>query len=169
MGRARSENGYRISRLNATKHAVFTEGILRSRGPEACPHRHVCDVIKRQDLRSACVPGDDCPVERAFYSAFIEDARSTFSFARGWLAEPDFETNIRELAIVELRRQRLSGLIAMEGSYRPKIHRISGLEYGVEVSLAAGRYATSLDNRFRALMDRLLALPSVAASSAVSD
>jgi hypothetical protein len=159
MGRVRSENGYKVSRFNAAIHNVTAAGIMMSRGPERCPHRVSCNVIRNDELVSACRPGGECPAERAFYNAFIEDAAATFSFSRGWLAESDFKTTIHELAIVELQRQRLSALVAKEGFTRPKIHPISGLEYGVEESLSAGRYATTLDNRFRHRMSQLLVDP----------
>lgn len=158
MGRPKSENGYRVSRLNSLRHGVFADGILMSRGPESCPHRRSCNVIRHEELRSACVPGGQCPVERAFYAAFVEDAAATFLSAREWLSEPDFESTIHELAIVELQRQRLSSLVARDGFTRPKIHPISKIEFGVQESLAAGRYATALQNRWLALTSTLVAI-----------
>lgn len=159
MPRPRSPHGYSRSSANAMKHGVFTDGILKSRGPESCPHRRSCQVLRDEELRSACIPGADCPFETAFYRAFVEDAAATFSSARKWLSEPDHNSTIHELAIVSLQRQRLSTLLARDGFTKPKIHPISGLEYGVEESLAAGRYATALFNRSSGLMKRLVAVP----------
>lgn len=66
---------------------------------------------------------------------------------------------IAELAIVALQRQRLSALVAKEGFTRPKIHPVSGITYGLEESLSAGRYTTALDNRFQVLMSVILTAP----------
>jgi len=156
MGRPRSPHGYRLSALNATKHALFTEDVLTSRGSERCPFSSVCAVLKDDELAGACVPGEHCPAERAIHDAYIEDARRTFVSCRQWLSEQQLEETIAELDIVTLLRQRLSALIARDGITRPKVHPVSGLRYGLEASLAAGRYATTLDNRFNALMQRVL-------------
>ncbi len=72
------------------------------------------------------------------------------------MPEPEFERLLHELAIVELQKQRLSGLIAQEGAFRPKKHPISGYEYGLEETLASGRYSTALHNRFNRLIDLML-------------
>jgi len=169
VGRPRSENGYKVSRLNSLRHGLFTEGIMLSRGSEVCPHRRSCQVLRDDGLRPSCVPGDECPMESAFYRLFLKDARATFLAARDNLSESEFERLLHELAIVELQRQRLSGLIAQEGSFRPKKHPVSGYEYGLEETLGAGRYATSLDNRFMALMERLLYASPILAVPAVPE
>jgi len=156
MGRPKSSHGYKLSSLNAMKHGLFTEGVLRSRGPERCPFARVCAVLRDDELAAACVPGEDCPAERAIHDAYLEDARRTFSLCWQWLSDQQFEETIAELAIVILQRQRLSALIARDGFTRLKVHPVSGLAYGLEASLAAGRYATALTNRFNTLMARIL-------------
>lgn len=161
MGRPRSPYGYSLSRLNATKHGVLTRGVMRSRGLDLCQFRQVCEAARHADLRSSCIAGRECPVERAIHDAYLLDARRTFSFCKAWLSPEEFDKTIAELAVLELQKQRLSALVSRDGHTRPKRHPVSGREYGVEPSLAAGRYSTALDNRFRRLTDRLFdALPT---------
>lgn len=159
MGRRPRSHGRRLSALNATKHAVLVEGIMKSMGPR-CPFVGSCPAMRDRELAAACVPGEDCPVERAIHDAYIEDASCTFSFARQWLSDQQFEDTIAQLAIVNLQRQRLSALIARDGIAKPKIHPISKVSYGLEPTLAAGRYESALANRWNDLMSRLLNEPS---------
>lgn len=130
--------------------------------------RRSCHVPHDQELAPACRPGADCPVEKAIRDAYIEDARSTFSFCLAWLSDHEFEQTIAEMALAALQRQRLSAIVARDGFTRPKIHPISGLTYGLEESLAAGRYATALDHKFNALTGRIIHPPDDAPSLSAS-
>ena len=162
MGRKPSPHGRSRSCLNAMRHGVLVDGVLKSRGPDRCPFRNSCVALRDEQLAKACVPGRECPVERAIHDAYIEDARRSFSFCRRWLSEPQFNETIAELAVVTLQRQRLSALIARDGFTRPKIHPVSGIAYGIQETLAAGRYATTLDNRFTELTGRLISQNALA-------
>lgn len=124
-------------------------------GPK-CPFAASCPAMRGQELAAACVPGEDCPVERAIHDAYITDARRTFTFCTAWLSNQQFEETIAQLAIVNLQRQRLSALIARDGVAKPKVHPVSGMTYGLEPTLAAGRYESALANRWNGLMARIL-------------
>lgn len=158
MGRPLSPYGRRLSRLNATKHATCVDGIMKSMGPR-CPFLASCPAKRDQELAAACIPGEDCPVERAIHDAYLADARRTFSFARQWLSDQQFEETIAQLAIVNLQRQRLSALIARDGIVRPRVHPVSKARCGLEPTLAAGRYESALTNRWNDLMSRILTRP----------
>lgn len=124
-----------------------------------CPFVASCPAMRDQELAAACIPGDECPVERAIHDAYIEDARRTFSFCTAWLSDQQFEDTIGQLALVELQKQRLSALIARDGIARPRVHPISKVQYGMEPTLAAGRYESALANRWNDLMSRILRRP----------
>lgn len=111
--------------------------------------------MRDQELAVACVPGEDCPVERAIHDAYLADAASSFAFCTAWLSDLQFNETIAQLAIVNLQRQRLSALIARDGITRPKVHPVSKLQYGLEPTLAAGRYESALANRWNELMSRI--------------
>jgi hypothetical protein len=153
--RKKSPHGYRLSSTNALKHGLFTDGILPSRGPERCPFATVCHVASNPQLGNNCVPGDVCVAERDFFDAYTQDARRQFAFCTAWLSDQQFEETIAQLAIVNLQRQRLSALIARDGLARPKVHQISKVHYGLEATLAAGRYESALSNRWNELMSRI--------------
>lgn len=156
MGRPKSPYGRSRCRTNAVKHGVLSKRLLLSRGPEGCPFAATCHVVRDPELVSACVPGRDCPVERADYQAFIQSARRTFSPWRHGHSDLEYEHLIEQLAIVSLQRHRLAALIAKDGFVRPKISP-TGVEYGLRETLAAGRYATEVDNRNRSLLEALMA------------
>ncbi len=171
MGRRPSPYGRRLSRLNATKHGVLINSVMKSMGPK-CPFVASCPILRDSDLASACIPGDDCPHERAIHDAYIQDARTTFDFCLEWLSEDQFEETIHELAINSLQRSRLSALISREGVTRPKVHPVSGVVYGLQLTLAVGRYSTALDARYYALLaylQGLACIPTGASSRKVSD
>lgn len=162
MGRPLSPYGRRLSRLNAMKHGVLVDGIMKSMGSR-CPLVASCPAMRDQELAAACVPGEDCPVERVTHDAYIEDARRAFIFCRQWLSDQQFEETIAQLAIVSLQRQRLSALIARDGIAKPKTHPVSKIQYGLEPTLGAGRYDAALTNRFSELMARILSDSSASA------
>jgi hypothetical protein len=112
--------------------------------------------MRDQELAAACIPGEDCPVERAIHDAYIEDASSQFSFCLAWLSDQQFEETIAQLAVLNLQRERLSALIAKDGITKPKVHPISKVSYGLELTLAAGRYESALSNRFSELMSLMI-------------
>lgn len=169
MGRPKSPHGYKISSMNALKHGLFTNGILPSRGPDRCPFAAVCHVASEARLRSRCVQGDECVAEREFFDAYVGDARRQFCFCLAWLSEQQLEETIAELAIVNLQRQRLSALIARDGMTRPRVHPISKVRYGLEPTLAAGRYESALTNRWNELMSRVLTDPREVTGTGTAD
>lgn len=159
MGRPKSPHGYKLSSTNALKHGLFTDGILPSRGPERCPFGAICHVATDTRLKGSCVPGDECIAEREFLDAYVADARRQFTFCLAWLSEQQFEETIAQLAIVNLQRMRLSALVARDGIARPRVHPVSKIQYGLEPTLAAGRYESALANRWNDLMSRVLTDP----------
>lgn len=112
-------------------------------------------MVKDPELAPACVPGNECPVERADYLAFVESAKDTFSPWRHGHANLEFQYLIDQLAIVSLQRHRLAALIAKDGFTRPKISP-TGQLYGLRDTLAAGRYATAIDNAWQRALDGLM-------------
>ena len=158
MGRRPSPWGYSVSRYNRLAHGVMIEGVLPSRGLDACPLSEDCPCHE-DDLRELCVPGQPCPCEVYLRDRYIEDAYQEFAFARLWLSDDEFKETIDQLGVLTLQRRRLSALLARVGHLRPKVHRVSKLSYGIELTPAAGRYATALDRTFSALMHRLLDAP----------
>lgn len=155
MGRKPSKYGLARSRTNAIRHGCLSKRLLLSRGPESCPFAATCHVIRDPELAPACVPGSECPVERADYHAFIQSARRTFSPWRHGHSDLEYEHLIEQLAIVSLQRHRLAALIAKDGFVRPKISP-SGAAYGLRATLAAGRYAATLDSRWERTLETLL-------------
>lgn len=156
MGRPKSPHGYRNSRYNRLTHGVEIDGVLPSRGVEHCFYADRCPVAEDPRIQHVCQPGEPCPYEQWIHDRYVESARTTFSFCRKWLADDDFDRTVHQLSIVELRRGRLSALVARQGFFRPKTHPTSGIQYGIEENLGVGRYATALDRRFNALMSEVL-------------
>lgn len=155
MGRPKSPYGRTRCRTNAVKHGVLSKRLLLSRGPESCPFAATCHVVRDPELAPACVPGSECPVERADYHAFVNSAKDTFAPWRHGRSDLEYMTLIEQLALVSLQRHRLAALIAKHGFTRPKLSP-TGKEYGLQASLAAGRYAATLDSRWSVLLDRLM-------------
>lgn len=159
MGRPPSPDGYSVSRYNGIRHAVMIPRVMPSVGIERCYYSDGCPCHD-EDLADLCVPGAPCPLEQWFFDRYIEDAQETFGFARAWLSDQQFAETVGEMAIIELQRARLSALVAREGFVRKKLHPISGIEYGLELGLAVGRYETSIWNRWQELITRILVDPN---------
>lgn len=71
-----------------------------------------------------------------------------------------------DLAILSLRRRRLSAFIAKEGLLLQKRHPVSGNVCGLKPGLGIGRYSTAIDNQFFPLFARLLYSPEQLAAMA---
>lgn len=128
---------------------------MPSVGLERCFYSDGCPCHD-EDLADLCVPGAPCPLEQWFYDRYVEAAQDTFRFAREWLSDAQFDETVHDMAIIELQRARLSTLVARQGFVRKKVHPISGIEYGLELGLAAGRYETSISNRWNELTSRII-------------
>ena len=160
MARTREKRGYGASRYNRLQHGVMVQGLLPSRGPEACPLSGTCPVAADPAIRESCVPGDECPFERHLHKMYVDSALSAFSFCLAWLPPEEFERLTNEAGFLELRRMRLSALTAKEGFTRPKIHPVSGVEYGLREALGSVRYSTAVDNAMNSVLGRLLRNPA---------
>ncbi len=158
MGRKPSPYGYAASRFNRMSHGVMIHDLLPSRGLNACPLADGCPCWD-EELRHLCVPGKPCPWECWFYSRYVTSGRREHQRCLQWLSESERDDILHELAILSLRRRRLSAFIAREGLLRPKVHPVSGVVYGKKEGLGVGRYATAISNLFRPLFDQLVLSP----------
>jgi hypothetical protein len=82
------------------------------------------------------------------------------------MSEEKRDKILDDLAILSLRRRRLSAFIAKEGLLREKRHPVSGYVYGLKAGLGVGRYSTAIDNQFFPLFDQLLYSPEELAAMA---
>jgi len=156
--RPRSEDGYSVSRFNRLTHGVMIHDVLPSLG-ERCPYRYTCPVVEDAETLSLCRPGYPCPWEAYFLDEYVPSARQTYTECLNWLTSEERDLVLNDLAILSLRKIRLSALIAREGFLRDKVHPISGIVYGKQSALGIGRYATAIENRFQPLMNLLLCDP----------
>lgn len=108
------------------------------------------------DTAHLCRPGCPCPWEEAFVDGYVASANSNYTECTDWLTEDERDQIIRDLAVLSLRRRRLSSLVAREGFGRSRVHPVSGREYGRREALGVGRYmtivATQLDDRVMLLL-----------------
>lgn len=151
--------GYTASRYNRLKHGAMLHVILPSRGPDHCPLAGGCPVAEEEDLRHLCVPGEPCHWESWFLYRYVHDGRKHYQRCLEWMSEATRDNHLHELALLHLRRNRVSGLVAREGLLRDKKHPISGYVYGREMSLGIGRYATAIDTLYWPLMHELIYSP----------
>lgn len=159
MGRPRSPRGYAASRYNRLTNGVMIHAILPSRGVQRCPLSDDCPCKEDPALGRLCVAGDPCPWESWFHERYIESGRECYQRCLDWMSFEQRDRILGELSILSLRRRRLSALVAKQGMFREKRHRVSGLVYGIEATLGVGRYATAIDHLFYPLVQELLFSP----------
>lgn len=149
---------YRRSRLSALKWGVELNEILPSRGAKACVYASRCDLIKTPSGRRQCKAGEECPAERRHFDAYVDSARRQFAIAREALDPIEFESIIRQLALLDLRKMRLSARRRDEGMTRRVRRRTKDGDYSEmeELTLSHSRYWKAVDRRFQAILDRLL-------------
>jgi len=158
MGRRPSPHGYAASRYNRMTHGVMIHDLLPSRGLEHCPLSDGCPCWD-DDMRHLCVPGQPCRWESWFHHRYVTSGRREHQRCLLWLTEEERDRILHELAILSLRRRRLSALIGKEGLLRPKVHPVSGYVYGQKEGLGVGRYATAISRQFHPLFDQLVLSP----------
>lgn len=159
MGRPKSPYGYELSRYNRLTNGVMLHELLPSRGPDRCPLSVGCFVVEDPRLAHLCVPAQPCPLESEFYDAYVASGKEHFARCLGWMTPERREEILQELAILSLRRVRLSRFVADEGLLRDKRHPVSGVVYGREIGIGIGRYMTAISRRFFPLMDELIHSP----------
>jgi hypothetical protein len=156
MARAKSPDGYNVSRWNRLTHAVELHGVMPSRGIEKCYHSERCPVAESEEWRHLCIAGEPCPYEVETHESYVCSARREYARCRAWLSDPDFEGLITELSFCELQLGRLIVLINREGILRDKRHPVSGILIGQQSGLGAGRYGDAIYGRFDRVYRRLM-------------
>lgn len=144
MGTAR--NGQMVSRFNKLGWGVMVDGIMPSRGSQACAYRNRCP----KELRDECVAGTRCRHESILLSGYISSATKHYAYAKSWLNEGEYQQTIKELGVISLQLGRLSARLGTEGHF-------DDCDSGISERLAVGlRYATALARRQSQLMHKLL-------------
>lgn len=149
------------TKYNRMGYACMVHSILPSRGPDACIYSGRCSVasdpLRRHDL---CSPGRPCPVEAEYYRAYVEAGRKQFARALQWLDDVEWYQSISDLAILDLRKVRVSARIRDEGFLRTvRRRRPDGLSEEVQVPTLACRYDTAVDREFNRIFMKLMVDP----------
>lgn len=154
-----TKDRYRRSRLSALKWGVELHDILMSRGATKCVYAARCWFLETPSNRRKCVAGEECPAERIHYEDMVASARKQFWQAREQLDPNEFESLIRDLAILDLRKIRLYSRRREEGMVRRMRRRTPDGNYSEcdELTLSNSRYMKAVDRRFAEVITRLLA------------
>lgn len=149
---------YRRSKLSALKWGVEIHGILPSKGRKNCLYASRCWFLETPSNRRKCVAGEECPAERIHYEDMVASARKQFWQAREELHPHEFESLIRELAILDLRKIRLYARRREEGLIRRVRRRTPDGNYSEceELTLSNSRYMKAVDTAFNRVIRALL-------------
>lgn len=149
MAKRATRGGYRVSRYNSLGYGVMVDGVLPSRGPDACLYADRCP----ESCKSACVAGGRCRHEDILLSGYVTSATEHYSYAKTWLSESEYSATIRQLGILSLQLARLS-------------HRMHDTMEQLEVDSTEAvlrfvarpdmRYSTALHRRQQRLVSRLI-------------
>lgn len=133
---------WKVSRYSALGYGVMIDDVLPSVGPDRCVYSDRCAAC----YKTRCTAGGSCSAEQHLFDAFIASMTTSYSYARSLLTDAEYDSVVRELAIVSLQMARLSARIAAESS----LERSSGDD------IAVNRYATALHRKQMRLMLKLI-------------
>lgn len=110
----------RPSQLNALKFGDAIDGFLPCKRMY-CIHEDVCREHPWTQQHGFPEYGSDCMIETLDHEAFVESAKTKFSYALEWLSEAEYEAAIERYSMLTLRMRRILLRMTGEGLVRETV------------------------------------------------